>query len=81
MAKIGDIVTITVDYPAGVEEFGKVKGETGVITNYDHVGSWEVTTGKPKTSGYWYYETEFRPATAEEIADRLRYALMKRRIV
>ena len=82
MAKVGDIVTITVDYPAGVDEFEKVKGETGVITDYDHVDNcWVVETGKPETSGYWYDETEFRPATAEEIADRLRYVLMKRRIV
>ena len=81
MAKIGDIVTIIVDHPAGVDEFGKVKGETGVITDYDHAGNWAIETGKPETSGWWFYETEFRPATAEEIADRLRYVLMERRIV
>ena len=82
MAEIGDIVTITVKHPAGVEEYAYVLNETGVITDYDHVDNcWVVETGKPETSGWWFDETEFRPATAEEIADRLRYVLMERRIV
>ncbi len=81
MAKIGDIVTITVKHPAGVEEYAYVLNETGVITDYDHAGNWAIETGKPETSGWWFYETEFCPATAEEIADRLRYVLMERRIV
>lgn len=80
MAKIGDIVTITVDHPAGT--FVNVLDEIGVIYEYDaYDRRYCVKTGNPTTTEYWFDETEFRPATAEEIADRLRYVLMERRIV
>ena len=76
--KIGDIVTIVVDYPAVIGEAEKVKGETGVIADCDsEYNLWMVETGKPETSGWWFTEDEFRPATAEEIEARLRYVLMK----
>ena len=76
--KIGDIVTITVDHPACVYDRRSVKNETGVITDFDKEGSaWEITTGKPETTGWWYAEDEFRPATDDEIKARLKLILMR----
>lgn len=80
--KIGDIVVITVEVPSGVHNVESVYGETGVIVDEDTVyNCWEVATGNPNTTMWWFTESELRPATAEEIADRLRYVLMERRIV
>ena len=74
--KIGDIVTITVDHPAGVYNRLFVKNETGVITDFDEE-VWEISTGMPGTSGWWYAEDEFRPATDDEIKARLKLILMR----
>ncbi len=80
--KIGDIVTIVVDYPAVIGEAEKVKGETGVIVDCDSVYNlWMVETGKPETSGWWFTEGELRPATAEEIEAKLRFVLMERKVI
>lgn len=74
---IGDIVTITIDCPYGVDGDYRVKNETGVITNYDEdTKTWEIATGKPDTTGWWYAVGEFRPATDDEIKARLRFVLM-----
>ena len=76
--KIGDIVVITVETPSGVHNVESVYGETGVIVDEDTVyNCWEVATGNPNTTRWWFVESELRPATHEEIADRLRYVLMK----
>ena len=82
--KIGDIVTITVHLPYGVDEGNvSVMNETGAITDFvefveDGSMMWEITTGNHLTTGWWYCEGEFRPATPEEIEARLRYVLMKK---
>ena len=75
--KIGDIVTILVDNPGGVEEY-HVKNETGVIVDFEEsVEKWCIATGKPETDGWWFTEDEFRSATTNEIEARLRFILMK----
>lgn len=73
--KIGDIVTITVNHPVGACGC-LVKNETGVITDFDEE-VWEISTGMPGTSGWWYAEDEFRPATDDEIKARLKLILMR----
>ena len=76
--KIGDIVTIKVDYPYGVEERWKVKDETGVIIDFqEDPEEWCVATGNPESDGWWFTEDELRQATDEEIKARLRFVLMK----
>ena len=73
--KVGDVVTITAKYPYNTNV--NCEGETGVITEHDVENNvFEITTGNPYTTEYWYEETEFRLATEEEIKDRLRYLLM-----
>ena len=75
--KIGDIVTITVETPEGIEDAVSVYGETGVIVDEDlEYNCWQVATGNPHTTGWWFSETELRPATPEEIADRLKFILL-----
>lgn len=76
--KIGDIVTILIDNPYGVDEEYHVKNETGVIVDFEEsTEQWCIATGKPETDGYWFTEDEFRPATTDEIEARLRFILMK----
>lgn len=76
--KIGDIVVITAETPSGVYNVANVYGETGVIIDEDtDYNCWKIATGNPYTDGWWFDETELRPATDEEIAERLRYVLMK----
>ena len=73
--KVGDIVTINVEYAAGTEIY--VKGETGVILECDKKdGSFVVATGNPSTTELWFDESEVRFATDEEVRGRLRYVLM-----
>lgn len=80
--KIGDIVTIVVDNPYGVDDEYPVKNETGVIVDFDEESEqWEIATGNPITDGWWFIKDEFRPATAEEIEARLRYVLMERKVI
>lgn len=80
--KIGDIVTIIVDNPSGVDEEYPVKNETGVIVDFDETSEqWQIATGEPETDGWWFTEDELRPTTAEEIEARLRYILMKREVI
>lgn len=77
--KIGDIVVITAETPSGVYNVANVYGETGVIIDEDtYYNCWEVATGNPNTTRWWFAESELRPATDEEIAERLRYVLMDR---
>ena len=75
--KIGDIVTITTNKPYGVVDKYRVKNETGVITDFDECTAWEISTGIPETTGWWFTEDEFRLATDDEIKARLRLLLMK----
>ena len=75
---IGDIVTITIDNPQGVEGNYPVKNETGVIVDFDEDANvCEIATGKAETTGWWYAEDEFRLATEDEIKARLKFLLMK----
>lgn len=74
---IGDVVTITADNPYGVDEDYAVKGETGVIVDYDEdTNQFYVETGNSEST-WWFTSDEFRPATEEECKARLRYLLMK----
>lgn len=74
---IGDIVTITVDRPYGVDEDYFVKNETGVIVeSFAATNQWRIETGVPNTSGWWFTPDEFRPATEDEVRARLKKVLM-----
>lgn len=80
--KIGDVVTIIVDTPYGVEENYRVKNETGVVVDFEEdTEQWEIATGNPETDGWWFTEDELRPATAKEIEARLRFVLMERKVI
>jgi len=74
--KIGDIVTITVNHPGGVGGCF-VKNETGVLTDFDEVAAWKISTGMPGTTEWWFTEDEFRLATDDEIKARLKLILMR----
>ena len=76
--RVGTIVTIITDCPAGLANpIFNVKGETGVITDFDDEDViWQIKTGNPDTTGFWYSQIEFRLATPEEIANKLRFLLM-----
>lgn len=74
---IGDIVTITVDKPYGVDDEYPVKGETGVILDFDEsTEQWQIATGNYVSDGWWFTKDEFRPATDDEARARLRFILM-----
>ena len=75
---IGSIVTILVDYPCGVDEdaHNYVKGETGVITDYDEEHGDYAVTFHPQVFPWWFSKDELRLATNEEIAGKLRYIIM-----
>lgn len=76
---IGSIVTILVDYPAGMDEDARnyVKGETGIITEYDEDYDDYAVKFLPQSFHWWFSKDEMRLATNEEIAEKLRYIMMK----
>ena len=77
--KIGDFVTITIDYPAGTDErHDSVLNETGMIIEYEKNQKEEmcrIATGNPFTTGWWFGKEEFREATEKEIRTRLAWIL------
>lgn len=76
---IGDIVTITVDNPYGVDGEYHVKNETGVIVDFDEsTDQFEIATGNYESDGWWFTKDEFRLATDDEIKARLRFVLMNK---
>ena len=80
--KIGSIVTILVDYPYGVEEESQnyVKGMTGVVVERDEEEEnlFAVRIYPGEWLQWWFSEDEMRPATNEEIAEKLRQVMMPR---
>ena len=77
---IGNIVTITVNNPCGVDGEYPVLNETGVIVEIEEYEDGQklflINTGKVLTT-WWFSESQFRPATEEEVREKLRYLLMK----
>lgn len=75
---IGSIVTILVDYPCGTDEVERnyVKGETGVITDYNEEHNDYAVKFYPQSFPWWFAKDELRLATNEEIARKLRSVLM-----
>ena len=69
--KVGDIVTITVQYPYLVIN-ENVFGEVGIIADIEN-GYLEVKTDS--RDGYWYTKDEIRLATETEIKEKLRKLL------
>lgn len=76
---IGSIVTILVDYPCGTDEVENnyVKGETGVITDYnEETNDYAVSILPHERFPWWFSKEEIRLATNEEIAGKLRFIMM-----
>ena len=81
--KIGDIVTILVEYPCGVEKnkWNYVKDETGVIVDVDthdpNELEYSVKLSPTDIFSWWFASEEIRSATEDEIAEKLRSLMMK----
>lgn len=77
---LGNIVTIIVDNPYGVEEKWSIKNEIGVIVDFEEsTKQYKIATGNYKSDGYWFTENEFRPATDDECRAALYSLIMKGR--
>lgn len=69
--KVGDIVTIIIDMPYGVDD-EYVKDKVGLIVEKEGKLFRVRTNANPLYDGYWYTVDEFRLATETEIASTLK---------
>ena len=73
---LGDIVVVLNNDLIGVDDFYPVKGEVGIITDYEkETDMYEVKTLDPITSGWWYTREQLGTPTAEDYRRRLKEAL------